>query len=201
MKRFVFGSLTVLTIAILALAMSATSARANTLTPNLVSVTGGANSTFNYNVMLSPSGELDTLHSTVTEFVTINDIAGYVSCSAPAGWSCSSALIGSTGYLTSPPDNGSIPNVTFTWTGTGDITGPVTYTGFSIVSKDPNTTLGYWSDTDVKNDPGQTDDETTQGSVGSVNVPAPAPVPEPSSLVMLGSGLIGLIGLRRKLAA
>jgi hypothetical protein len=61
--------------------------------------------------------------------------------------------------------------------------------------------LGYWSDTDVKNDPGQTDDETTQGSVGSVNVPAPAPVPEPSSLVMLGSGLIGLIGLRRKLAA
>src|ERR1035437_10994160 len=91
--------------------------------------------------MLSPSGELDTLHSTVTEFVTINDIAGYVSCSAPAGWSCSSALIGSTGYLTSPPDNGSIPNVTFTWTGTGGITGPVTYTGFSIVSKDPNTTL------------------------------------------------------------
>src|ERR1019366_5425660 len=101
MKRFVFGSLTVLTIAILALAMSATSARANTLTPNLVSVTGGANSTFNYNVMLSPSGELDTVHipGGVTEFVTINDIAGYVSCSAPAGCSCSSALIGPTGYL------------------------------------------------------------------------------------------------------
>ncbi len=141
-------------------------------------------------------------------FFTIYDFAGYMSSSASeSGWGITTQSVGLTPSTLLPPDDGTLTNITFFYTGgvvhaDGDV---VQFPGFEIVSSLNTVDEGWYTSQDT-NDVGL-DAGTTNQTVGRVVAPANGqgtgplggPVPEPGTIYMLLLGCAGIIAsLRRK---
>lgn len=155
-----------------------------------------ANTTFNYTLNFStgqlPSGQpIERLDP--GDFLTIYDIPGFVSATAPAGFSVSNQNTGTNGFGTSPTDNPGLPNVTFTYTGTSTTTN-TNFLGAAIVSAFSGTATGQFTSEDTGNVP--PGNGVALGQIGPVTIPGGGGiVPEPS---ILGLGVLGAMTLVRR---
>src|SRR5947209_510864 len=100
--------------------------------PTLSSVTGSSpNFTWNYSANV-------TVDETVNhgDFFTIYDFGSIALGSniQPTGWTFSQALVGPTAALTSPTDNPSILNLTWTYSGASPIVGSAALGIFSVIT-------------------------------------------------------------------
>lgn len=176
-------------------------------------IVDGSNFDFNYTANLSGDERLDPVATNgVTcpgasgalvqcnpagTFFTIYDIPDFVSAStSSSGWNATAQLVGITPSLLNPSDNPALTNVTFTYTG-AVVIGPVSFTGFTIVSADDGTNTGVFTAQATKNvgpDTGLTDQ-----SLGPVTIPGGVPVPEPGSMALAISAFGFCGALRKKL--
>ena len=210
-------------LAILALAFLCISGLANAtiiavLNSGPTPVSGG-NFAFNYRADLSGDERLDpNATNGVTcpapgpalaqcnpagTFFTIYDINGFQSVNVTApNWFSTVQLTGVTPSSVngSTIDQPNVVNVTFFYTGPVVHAGGATLniTGFQVISSlggvNSNGNFSSQSTKDVGDSSGNTDQ-----TVGPVSVPA-GTVPEPSSMLLIGGGLVGLAMVRRRLA-
>ena len=146
-------------------------------------VPNGGNFQFNYTATVTADQEVET-----GDFFTIYDFNGLVpnSGSMPPNWSFSSAFLGRTPTQVNPPDDPTILNITFTYTGTMPIIGPAPLGTFSAVSNFGQSHPGYFAAEGTANPGGNKID-----NVGVI----PVPVPEISTfsqiLEICGLGIVG----------
>src|SRR5256886_8426295 len=150
------------------------SARADII-PTLDSVTGSSPTfTWNYSANV-------TVDETVNpgDFFTIYDFGTIAPGSSmqPAGWTFSQALVGPTAALTSPTDNPSILNLTWTYSGATAISGSAALGIFSVVTSTDQLKTGQFTAQATRS--GGPDAGTKVSNIGQVSVP----VPESSSLL------------------
>jgi len=160
------------------------------VTPN------GSNFTFSYNLDVSPTALMKS-----GDYFTIYDFNGYVAGSAfaPANWTIDDTLNTTPpppGVVLFPPDNASVVNLTFTYTGP-DTIGSAFFGGVDAFHADssigiPNNFGGVFA----------YDNHPVGGGrirTGSGGVVTPSAVPETSSLMLLLPGLVPFgIMLRRR---
>ncbi len=145
-----------------------------------------------YSISIGAFDEIST-----GNFFRVYDFNGLVpgSIQTPAGWSAAVSLSDQTpppNVLLSNADDPLAPNLTFTYTGTADITGDTTISGFSALGLTPSfeVTDGVARVTNATSIGGNVDSDST------VIVPV---VPEPAAatlLVLTGGGAL----LRRRKA-
>jgi len=156
--------------------------------PTLSSVTGSSpNFTWNYSANVTVDENINT-----GDFFTIYDFGSIApgSNTQPTGWTFSQALIGPTAALTSPTDNPSILNLTWTYTGTTPINGSAALGVFSVITGTDQLKTGQFTAQATRNS--GPDAGTKISNVGNVAVP----VPEPSALFPILS-LCAAIGVDR----
>jgi len=129
-------------------------------------------------------------------FFTIYDFRGIVTIEAPNDFQASGSLLGITPSGVTPTDDPTIGNVTFSHCAACGHIGPTTLHNFDIISTLGTIGLGQaaWQDSDgYPGDPPR----SVQSGLGEVGVPVPVttPVPEPSSLILLASGVAALAGV------
>lgn len=160
----------------------------------------GANTVFNYNVIFTTFGAeelLDAGTGTVApglsgsqDFLTLYDVPGFVSATAPAGFTVQTQLAGIGGPFQNPPDSPALVNVTFRYAGP-DITVNTIFTGLNIVSTFDANGIGFYSSQRTDND--GLDIGTKIGETGNTVLP----IPEPASAAMI-LGIAGLSLLQRR---
>jgi len=164
----------------------------------------GSNFMYTYVAELSADQKIQT--SLGRNFGVIYDVAGLISAT-------STALVGGisvstvTELTTVPqptfqavPDSGSVMNVRTEITGTFDFPIQANIYRVDVISSvGPFTMLLNQSAQAVKDVPGDPSNNTLSGN--SVMVEGPNPVPEPTTLLLIGSGLVGLGAARRRRAA
>ena len=143
--------------------------------PTLSSVTGSSpNFTWNYSANV-------TVDETVNhgDFFTIYDFGSIApgSNTQPTGWTFSQALVGPTAALTSPTDNPSILNLTWTYSGSSPIVGSAALGIFSVITSTDQLKDGQFTAQATRNSGPNAG--TKVSNIGTVNVP----VPESSSLL------------------
>lgn len=144
--------------------------------PSLDSVTGSSpNFTWNYSANV-------TVNETVNkgDFFTIYDFSSIMPTvtTQPAGWTFSTALVGPTAPLTTPTDNPSLWNLTWTYNGNSPIVGAAALGMFTAVTNTNQMKNGQFSaEATRSNDP----TNTKIDNIGNVQVP----VPESTSLLPL----------------
>jgi hypothetical protein len=156
--------------------------------PTLSSVTGSSpNFTWNYSANV-------TVDQTVNpgDFFTIYDFGSIApgSNTQPTGWTFSQALVGPTAALTSPTDNPSILNLTWTYSGTTAINGSAALGLFSVITSTDQLKTGEFTAQATRSNGPQVG--TKVSNIGSVAVP----VPEPSALFPIMS-LCAALGVDR----
>src|SRR2546430_15932022 len=100
--------------------------------PTLSSVTGSSPTfTWNYAANVTVDQTVNT-----GDFFTIYDFGSIApgSNTQPTGWTFSQALVGPTAALTSPTDNPSILNLTWTYSGASPIVGSAALGMFSVIT-------------------------------------------------------------------
>jgi hypothetical protein len=148
----------------------------------------GANTNFNYDLVFSTSGGAAPVERLETgDFLTIYDIPGFVSATAPVNFSLSVQNSGVNGPGTAPNDDAALPNVTFLYTGP-TVGSDTVFPGARIVSS-----FGFVGSDNFTSRTHRFPDGTELGHIGLVAVPA---VPEPGALVFLGALPLAL--LRRR---
>ena len=134
-------------------------------------------------------------------FFTLYDIAGLIpgSETMPADWTVSEQLLGINPDGLSPADSGTIMNITWTYVGTSQLTGPLDLGAFTFESTEGNHDLFItYGQQDTKDNPGQGDDDTELVGLGSVIGPSAQSLPEPLTLSLFGAGLAGAAAYRRR---
>src|SRR4030081_91388 len=157
-----------------AIGMVSLTARADII-PTLSSVTGSSpNFTWNYSANV-------TINQTVNtgDFFPIYDFSSIApgSNTQPAGWTFSQALVGPTAALTSPTDNPSILNLTWTYNGASPIVGSAALGIFSVITSTDQLKAGQFTAEATRNSGPNAG--TKISNIGAVSVP----VPEPSALL------------------
>jgi hypothetical protein len=178
-KAFVLG---------LALLGSAILIARGDISPTLSSVTGSSpNFTWNYSANV-------TVDQTITagDFFTIYDFSSIMPTThmEPAGWVFSTALLGPTAPLTSPTDDPTLWNVTWTYSGTTPIPGSAALGTFSVVTSTNQLKVGQFTAQATRSTGPNTG--TNVSNIGNVSVP----VPEPSALLPILS-LCAAVGADR----
>jgi hypothetical protein len=176
------------------------------------SVTGGGSDfTWTYTVSISAgqetTGSLDAavVNAPITDGITditLYDIAGLLPNSGataygqPTGWTATTQATGDTPGGQSPTDTGA-PNITWTYTGTTQITGPLTIGTFSFHSSFGSTAsviaTTFQDQVDNAVDGTAGDDFAEAGTSTVVGPHATTTVPEPASVLLLGT-LLSLVG-------
>jgi hypothetical protein len=141
--------------------------------PTLDSITGSApNFTWNYSANV-------TVDQTVNsgDFFTIYDFSSIMptTTTQPSGWTFSTALVGPTAALTSPTDDPSLWNLTWTYSG-ASIAGSAALGMFSVVTSTDQLKDGQFTAQATRNSGPNAG--TKISNIGVVSVP----VPEPSAL-------------------
>src|SRR3989440_11018854 len=135
--------------------------------PTLSSVTGSSpNFTWNYSANVTVDETVNT-----GDFFTIYDFSSIMptTTTQPAGWTFSTALIGQTAALTTPTDDPTKWNLTWTYSG-ASISGSAALGIFSAVTSTDQLKMGQFTAQATKsNDPAG----TKVSNVGSVSVPVP----------------------------
>lgn len=156
----------------------------------------GTNTVWNYSINITSDEQVTT-----GDFFTIYDFGPFVanSATAPAGWTFSSSLVTPPPPNTNPPDNPTLANLTWTYSGP-TIPSMTHLTGFSITQATPvfqelpSTRTGFFAATATRAD----GSNTKINNVGQV--PVPVPIPEPTTLSLLAFAGIGsaLRAIRRR---
>ena len=157
---------------------------------------GGTSTVWNYTINITSDQQVTT-----GDFFTIYDFGPFVanSATAPAGWTFSSSLLTAAPPNTTPPDNPSLENLTWTYNG-ATLPAGTHQTGFSITQATtlfqqvPTTRNGYFAALATRNDSGM----TKISNVGQI--PVPVPIPEPTTLSLLALAGVGsaLRAIRRR---
>jgi hypothetical protein len=149
------------------------------ITPALVGspTASGANFKWTYQIsvdsleqLVTGSGTPCTLPVNCGSFFTIYDFVGYVpgSVKAPAGWTAQVADTGLTPSTQIPPDNATISNLTFVYTGTtSPDVGPINLSGFSALS-----TYGTASNGGTFTYKAEKLNGTVDGGIGPIAIPS-----------------------------
>ena len=142
--------------------------------PTLSSVTGSSpNFTWNYSANVTVDQTVNT-----GDFFTIYDFSSIMptTTTQPSGWTFSTALLGSTAPLTSPTDNASLWNLTWTYSGAA-ISGSAALGMFTVVTSTDQLRDGQFTAQATRNSGPNAG--TKVSNIGTVAVP----VPEPSALL------------------
>jgi hypothetical protein len=183
----------------------AQAARAD-LIPSDATVTGTGPFTFSYDFTVQGNTQIRT-----NDYIVIYDVKGFVpgSVTGPAGWTVSWQNTGPYPGGFMPPDDGTLPNIEWKYTGSTPITAMNTtqpMTGFSYQST--YGLIGQASYAAQMHDPLQHQPNRLTTSQGTVDVPMPdnghqppptGDSPEPATLLLAGMGLAGVgLGALRK---
>jgi hypothetical protein len=135
--------------------------------PTLSSISGSnPNFTWNYSANVTVDQTVNT-----GDFFTIYDFSSIMptTTTQPAGWTFSTALLGPTAPLTTPTDNPSLWNITWTYSG-APISGSAALGMFTVVtSTDQLKTGQFTAEATKSNDP----TGSKVSNIGSVSVPVP----------------------------
>jgi len=173
----------------------------------------GSSFTYTYGLALTSNATLQA-----GNYFTIYDFQGLLpnSNTQPAGFAFSTSLVGPTPAGTTPVDNPTISNVTWTYTGQGAPVGPTNLGSFTVQSKYGMATTGTFASLAVQLAGDNAINTTTQAQVSvpsgsncgssgdpvvsTLGGPSGPSIPEPTSLVLLciGLPLLGLFCYRRK---
>lgn len=145
------------------------------------SAPSGLQTLYTYSESIAPQDQIRT-----GDYFRIYDFAGLTGTPvAPAGW----AVTVSNSNPTPAPfvilqhgDDPTIPNLTFTYTGTSSIPGPTVIPGFTAFSTYP---VGSTTRKDYVGQDTQAADGAPSNAIGSVLVPQSNAVPEPATAALL----------------
>ena len=202
-EKNVFILITVSAFFIMGLTLSGSEAGAATIsiqdTPTITPSAGGFRWSYvvtHTNGVVVGGSDFGTVPPTAGSFFTIYDFAGFIPGSAfqPPGWTFSSALVGVTPATTIVTDDPTAPNLTWLYTDVGnnlttDLGDSRSLGDFGAESIYGGTAVGAYASRDRNR-------TLSRFSRSSGNVEVPSPIP--SAMLLLGTGLIGLIALGRK---
>lgn len=162
----------------------------------------GSNFSYSYLAQLSSDQKIDT--SLGRNFGVIYDFAGLISATSTvlvAGVTVATVIEATTvpqPTFQAVPDSAGLLNIRTEMTGSFN-SGVLTdiYRVVAVSSVGPLTMLLNQSAQAVKDVPGDPSNNTLSGN--SVMVEGPNPVPEPTTLLLIGSGLAGLGAVRRRI--
>lgn len=167
-----------------------------------INVVGGLNQV-TYSVQLTNGERLNSAPA-VPEYFTIYDFAGFVAGTnfQPLDWTFVSSPIGYTdpSLLSAVHDNPGIPNLTWEYTGTAPLVGPLDLGLFGASSTYSQLIRGNFSAVALGNDP--SDPTQYNQPIGNIGPVAVLATPEAASVALLLPGLLPLgLVLRRRNAA
>lgn len=180
MTRRLFSTL----LATLVVLLVAAPAQAGLL-PVRVSVTPeGTDFRWTYAILLQDGSQLQA-----GDYFTIYDFGGYLdgTNSQPDGWTFSSANVGTTPDRLNPDDDASLPNLTFTYSGS-TIDGWDGLGNFWVLSQYQDTADEHFTAQTHRTQDGMPDSNITETLVPVPVGPQPT-VPEPATLALAGLGL------------